>query len=454
VAGRAPRPLARAHRARTPLACLLRAPACPAQVKDEYRVHMIMDNLPAATKMFREMSDGKVVTMYDRGYALGYVGGSERGAAAGAPTNKHAKAGVPYIHNHLRFVVKFHKDEAFTGARIVGFEVEPLSVKHAYTLAAGVADSPTAQLQLTTVPVGPDLPPQPVEGGGEVVFTYDAKWEHSEIRWASRWDLYLYMGDDQVGARGVRAGAGARARSLRRLGVSSSLRAGGRARVWTRRAPRARDASFRRRRRRRPRSKMAETPLNDPTAAPRPSRRFRAQVHWFSIINSLAIVLLLTGIVAMIMMRTLRRDLNRYNEIDKEDLQEESGCVRASGRIRAGGSGCGCGPGRVRARCRQARGMGVWRCARVCASMSCARVCVSGCVCSVACCHPAIHLAILRRCSSDPRPPAIPAPCVCVCVCVRARLRAVGSLSTATCCGRPPRPCCWRRLRARACSSS
>ena len=35
------------------------------------------------------------------------------------------------------------------------------------------------------------------------------------------------------------------------------------------------------------------------------------QIHWFSIINSLAIVLLLTGIVAMIMMRTLGRDFNR-----------------------------------------------------------------------------------------------------------------------------------------------
>lgn len=23
-------------------------------------------------------------------------------------------------------------------------------------------------------------------------------WEHSDIAWASRWDLYLYMGDDQV----------------------------------------------------------------------------------------------------------------------------------------------------------------------------------------------------------------------------------------------------------------
>jgi len=56
-------------------------------------------------------------------------------------------------------------------------------------------------------------------------------------------------------------------------------------------------------------------------------------VHWFSIINSLAIVLLLTGIVAMIMMRTLRRDLNRYNEADKEDLQEESGWKLVHGDV-------------------------------------------------------------------------------------------------------------------------
>ena len=32
----------------------------------------------------------------------------------------------------------------------------------------------------------------------EVIFTYDVKWELSDIKWASRWDLYLYMGDDQI----------------------------------------------------------------------------------------------------------------------------------------------------------------------------------------------------------------------------------------------------------------
>ena len=87
------------------------------------------------------------------------------------------------------------------------------------------------------------------------------KWEHSEIRWASRWDLYLYMGDDQV--------------------------------------------------------------------------------HWFSIINSLAIVLLLTGIVAMILMRTLRRDLNRYNA-------QHGGVQRAAWRRRSGPRG-GNGAGGARA---------------------------------------------------------------------------------------------------------
>ena len=33
---------------------------------------------------------------------------------------------TPYINNHLRFIIKFHKDEKFEGARIVGFEVRIL----------------------------------------------------------------------------------------------------------------------------------------------------------------------------------------------------------------------------------------------------------------------------------------------------------------------------------------
>lgn len=40
-----------------------------------------------------------------------------------------------------------------------------------------------------------------------------------------------------------------------------------------------------------------------------------SQIHWFSIINSVMIVLFLTGMVAMIMMRTLHADFRRYNQV-------------------------------------------------------------------------------------------------------------------------------------------
>ena len=36
------------------------------------------------------------------------------------------------------------------------------------------------------------------------------------------------------------------------------------------------------------------------------------RVHWFSILNSLMVVLVMSSIVAMIMLRTIRRDLARY----------------------------------------------------------------------------------------------------------------------------------------------
>merc|ERR1719217_952929 len=205
--------------------------ALSTKVRQDYRVHMIMDNLPAATKMIAEMPDGTKKDMYDRGFRLGFIGSKDIPGT---------EAGRTYVNNHLRFIVKYHKSETFPGARIVGFEVEAYSVQHSY-------DGPwnAKEPKLTSVPLRPDLPPMPA-WAPEVIFTYDVVWEHSDIAWASRWDLYLYMGDDQV--------------------------------------------------------------------------------HWFSILNSLVIVFLLSGIVAMIMVRTLRRDLAEYNSIEeKEELLEESG---------------------------------------------------------------------------------------------------------------------------------
>eukprot|EP00943_MAST-04B_sp_MAST-4B-sp1_P009445 g9445.t1 len=57
------------------------------------------------------------------------------------------------------------------------------------------------------------------------------------------------------------------------------------------------------------------------------------EIHWFSIINSLMIVVFLTGMVAMIMIRTLRRDISKYNEDTADDLAEETGWKLVHGDV-------------------------------------------------------------------------------------------------------------------------
>jgi len=52
-----------------------------------------------------------------------------------------------------------------------------------------------------------------------------------------------------------------------------------------------------------------------------------SKIHWFSIINSIMIVLFLSGMVAVIMLRILHRDLARYNneQMSEEEQKEETG---------------------------------------------------------------------------------------------------------------------------------
>ncbi|KAK2582521.1 hypothetical protein KPH14_004818 [Odynerus spinipes] len=57
-------------------------------------------------------------------------------------------------------------------------------------------------------------------------------------------------------------------------------------------------------------------------------------IQWFSILNSLIIVLFLSGMVAMIMLRTLHKDIARYNQIESgEDAQEEFGWKLVHGDV-------------------------------------------------------------------------------------------------------------------------
>ena len=45
------------------------------------------------------------------------------------------------------------------------------------------------------------------------------------------------------------------------------------------------------------------------------------EIHWFSIVNSVVVVFFLSGIITMIIIRTLRRDIAKYNMAD-DDIEE------------------------------------------------------------------------------------------------------------------------------------
>jgi transmembrane 9 superfamily protein 2/4 len=48
------------------------------------------------------------------------------------------------------------------------------------------------------------------------------------------------------------------------------------------------------------------------------------QIHWFSIVNSVIVVFFLAGILSMIIVKTLRRDIARYNQEDSVSLKNEN----------------------------------------------------------------------------------------------------------------------------------
>eukprot|EP00058_Branchiostoma_floridae_P007674 XP_002593162.1 hypothetical protein BRAFLDRAFT_277886 [Branchiostoma floridae] len=57
-------------------------------------------------------------------------------------------------------------------------------------------------------------------------------------------------------------------------------------------------------------------------------------IQWFSIMNSLVIVLFLSGMVAMILLRTLHKDIARYNQMESaEEAQEEFGWKLVHGDV-------------------------------------------------------------------------------------------------------------------------
>ncbi|CCX29910.1 hypothetical protein FPQ18DRAFT_313752 [Pyronema domesticum] len=57
-------------------------------------------------------------------------------------------------------------------------------------------------------------------------------------------------------------------------------------------------------------------------------------IHWFSLVNSAIIVIFLTSMVGMVLLRALRKDISRYNQLDiNEDVQDDSGWKLVHGDV-------------------------------------------------------------------------------------------------------------------------
>jgi len=206
-------------------------------VMEEYHHNWIIDNLPAASVIDTEEY---ITTSYSRGFPVGY-----------SDTNKNH-----YLYNHVNIIVKYHElgpDEN----RVVGFYVEPFSVKHQFMngqIWSGSFDAvpPLATCDKTRPMDLDSVYEEQKVAAGTVLFTYDVIWRPSNIHWASRWDIYLSM-DNAV-----------------------------------------------------------------------PDK-----VHWFSIVNSVLIVLFLSSMIAMILIRNVHRDISHYNRAltdeEKAEEREESG---------------------------------------------------------------------------------------------------------------------------------
>mmetsp|Transcript_17897 Transcript_17897/g.26407 ORF Transcript_17897/g.26407 Transcript_17897/m.26407 type:complete len:629 (+) Transcript_17897:78-1964(+) len=208
-------------------------------IDQEYRIHWLLDGLPVAV----------------RNDELGYV-------TRGYPVGFTAKTGSKshhFLYNHVRIIVRYAEDPtAYEGSRIVGFEVVPFSIKHEYDEAKADFDKADTVLktcnQFSPAVHNPEKF-QGVDSPDEVIYTYDVKWEPSDLLWSNRWDVYLKGNPDD-------------------------------------------------------------------------------EIHYFSIVNSLMIVLFLTGVVAMIMLRTLHKDISTYNEMQTlEEAQEESGWKLVHGDV-------------------------------------------------------------------------------------------------------------------------
>ena len=151
-------------------------------IDNDYRVHWIVDNLPVGTLSYV----GQTPT-FSRGFPVGFTTGN-------------GKDRKRFLNNHVRIIIQYHDDvDSFIEGsaeeqttKIVGFRVEPMSIRHQWEGREFVAG--TTVLTTCNAMTPPSYDPKnylPVENLNTIVYTYDVFWEKSSIEWSSRWDIYI-----------------------------------------------------------------------------------------------------------------------------------------------------------------------------------------------------------------------------------------------------------------------
>jgi len=164
------------------------------RILGEYTVNMVIDNIPAVTRIPLTTLDGKnTEDVFIKGYILGRVEQMQK-------HRKQLKSVPVYINNHIDMKLLYHTpmqsgwtgeedpNKPPPGSRIVGFEVQGRSIEHKNVNDLNCNSNDWLKLPLN----------MKKQDHLTIIWTYSIHWIPSEIKWASRWDPYLKMQDSHI----------------------------------------------------------------------------------------------------------------------------------------------------------------------------------------------------------------------------------------------------------------
>jgi transmembrane 9 superfamily protein 2/4 len=232
-----------------------------------YHNNWIIDNLPSAT--VGTTANGQRQKHYAGGFPIGFVDKSsakteDKKKMKRKERRKSIMMQDVYVFNHVNIILDYHKPAGETnGYRVVGFYVEPMSIKHTFLggyewdgeSSEGMKKALSSCNSNEHASVKSIQENQIVKPGEKIIYTYDVIWKESAQEWSSRWDVYL----------------------------------------------------------------------NEDGLVP-------PQVHWYSISNSIFIVIFLSLLIISVLVKNLKKDIANYNALAQlADDEEDDDDVDESG---------------------------------------------------------------------------------------------------------------------------